>query len=127
MVLWRRWVLPLFFILASACSLLQPSSVADWEPAPGADLSPDSQTVEIVVRERQCASGDTAEGRIQRPDVDYRPDAVVVTVKVREKGGSQNCPGNPLTPFTLELDEPLGNRELLDGGRGEPRPPSADT
>ncbi|MFD2792767.1 hypothetical protein ACFS27_04305 [Promicromonospora vindobonensis] len=29
-------------------------------------------------------------------------------------GDDQNCPSNPPTPFTIELDEPLGDRTLMD-------------
>lgn len=97
--------------------------VAEWEPAPGQDLAPETQEVEIVVHEIGCADGDSAEGRIEEPEVEYTSDAVIVTVRVRAKGGDVTCPGNPLTPHVLELEEPIGERELLDGGSGRPSPP----
>jgi hypothetical protein len=106
--------------------LLQTAEVADWEPAVGQTLTPATQTIEILVHERTCASGDSAEGRIQEPAVQYQQDAVIVTIKVKPKTEGQDCPDNPLTPFTLELEEPLGDRPLLMGGRGEPKAPDAD-
>ena len=100
--------------------------IADWEPAPAETLTAETQTVEILVHERACASGDTAEGRITEPDVDYRDDAVVVTIRVQPKSGVQECPANPTTPYTLQLKEPLGDRELLEGTEQGSEPPDAD-
>lgn len=121
----------LIVIVAGACggddgNSDQPSEVADWELAPEQTLTPDTQTIEILVRERACASEDTAEGRIEEPDVQYQQDAVIVTIRVKPKTGAQTCQSNPLTPYTLELEEPLGGRTLLEGGRGEPATPDAD-
>lgn len=104
-------------------SPLREPVVAEWEPAPGQELTPGTQVVEIVVHEVGCADGDSAEGRIEEPEVAYTSDAVIVTVRVRAKGGDVTCPGNPLTPHVLELEEPLGERDLLDGGSGRPSPP----
>ncbi len=70
--------------------------------------------------ERECASGQPATGRIANPIVDYDESAITITVPVRPVTGGANCPGNPWTPFVLELDEPIGDRVLLDGG---PWPP----
>jgi len=77
-----------------------------------------------VVLEKACASGDSAEGRIHKPEIEYEEDAVIVTVRVRPKGGFQECPANPPTCYLLELDEPLGSRVLLMGttdGRHQPQ------
>ena len=116
-------------VVLAACSALPGSrqaSIADWQPVMLASLTPETQSFEIVVRERDCASGQRADGRIERPDVQYGDDTIVVTIRVRPRGGDQTCPSNPLTPFTLELSEPLGDRELLMGTTGEPQPPSTD-
>ena len=119
-------MVPALALIAVGCSVFQPAEVADWEPAPGQILTSDTQTIEILVHERACASGASADGRIQEPAVEYQQSAVIVTIKVKPKIGGQDCPDNPLTPFTLELEEPLGDRPLLLGGRGEPRTPDAD-
>jgi hypothetical protein len=70
--------------------------------------------------ERECASGRPADGRIADPIVEYGEDAITITVPVRRVEGGATCQGNPWTPFVLELDEPIGDRLLLDGG---PWPP----
>jgi hypothetical protein len=99
------------------------AKVARWAPAPDADVGPEVTTIPILVNEMECASGQSAEGRVLEPAVDYRDDAVVVTVRVIPLGGAQTCPGNPNTPASLELTEPLGERVLLDGGAIPPAPP----
>ncbi len=90
-----------FALLLSGCSTSSGGSIADWEVAPDQELSADSQTIDLLVYERECASGQSAEGRIQPPDVDYRDEAVVVTIRVRPRSGGATCQGNPPTPYTL--------------------------
>jgi hypothetical protein len=102
------------------------AEVAPWEPAPDADLTPAATSIEVLVNERACASGTSAEGRIAPPTVEYGPDTVTITLAVIPVTGGADCPGNPDTPFTVELDEPLGDRTLLDGGTSPPSSPSLD-
>lgn len=85
---------------------------ADWQVAPDAAVGPSTRSVRVLVQERGCASGRSAEGRI-RAEVDHRADAVVVSIGVRPYGGDQDCQGNPTTPYTLDLGEPLGDRPIL--------------
>ena len=89
---------------------------AAWEVEPGIGFGPGATEVPIVVKEHGCASGRSAEGRI-RAEVDHRLDAVVIAIGVRPLGGDQTCPGNPDTPYTVELDEPLGRRPI-EGATG---------
>lgn len=112
-------------IFAAACGTSTPAQVAEWEPAPGVFVTAESQSIPIVVMEQGCSGGDTAEGRIEEPEVAYEADAVVVTVRVKSKLGFQDCPGNSPTCYELVLDEPLGSRDLLMGGVGDPQPPNA--
>lgn len=102
------------------------AQVAPWEPAPGAALTPDTTRIDVLVNERACASGTSAEGRIAPATVEYGPETVTITLAVIPVTGPAACPGNPDTPFTIELDEPLGDRTLLDGGTTPPSPPSLD-
>lgn len=88
----------------------------------GAYLPTDTE-LPVLVNENDCASGQTAEGRIHEPDVDYRADAVVVTIRARQGSSSEQCPSNPVTPHLLRLTEPVGSRALLDGGQSPPGPP----
>lgn len=90
---------------------------ADWwvDPAFGA-LDRDATVIHGLLVERACASRQSPEGRIVGPDVIYRPDAIVVTFRVRTIGGT--CPSNPRYPVTIRLDEAIGGRALIDGGSG---------
>lgn len=92
-------------------------SAADWKLDPAAPPpGPASTEIPLLVNERECASGEAATGRIQEPVVFADDRRVVVSVFVREVEGGAECPGNPDTPYTLRLAEPLGERALFDGG-----------
>jgi hypothetical protein len=112
--------------LATACSLLQPvvpGNPATWTFAPDQEIGPETTEFVAMVTERECASGQSSEGRIVGPMVDAYDDRVVVTFEVRPLGGAQECPGNPPTAVTVPLGQPLGNRALVDGGREPPAEP----
>lgn len=96
--------------------------VASWwvDPASGA-LSAETTVVPALLIERACASGQSPDGRVLEPVIEYGVDAVVVTISVTRRVGGQDCPGNPEFPLTITLREPLGERALLDGGSTPPR------
>jgi len=95
---------------------------ATWA-LPGARPEPEATSFPILVTERGCASGQSSEGRLADPIVEYRDDAVLITTRVEPPvGDSFTCQGNPATEVTVELDEPLGDRQLLDGMWFPPRP-----
>jgi hypothetical protein len=102
-------------------------SVAEWWADPDADpIGPRSERIRALVHEQACANGQSAEGRILPPTIVYGTDEVTVTVIVQSIVGGAECPGNPRTPYTIELDEPLGDRTLLDGGQLPPGDPLED-
>lgn len=114
------------FVLA-ACTIVQPEAPAHsatWTFAPGQQIGADTTEFTAMVTERTCASGRSSEGRIVGPQVDYVDDtSVVVTFSVRPLDGMQECPGNPATAVVVRLEESLGDRRLLDGGRAPPLEP----
>ncbi len=120
----RPTALLVMLTLTASCAASTSAQVASWEPAPGVLVTPESQSFAIVVMEQGCSGGDSAEGRIEDPEVTYESEAVLVTVRVMPKPGFQNCPGNFPTCYQLVLQEPLGSRHLMMGGLGEPRPPN---
>jgi hypothetical protein len=87
-----------------------------------AEPSPDTQTLEVLVHERACASGQTADGRVELVALEETPDEVRLRIGVHGLAGAQTCPSNPPTPFTVELSEPLGDREVVDASVVPPRP-----
>ena len=73
-------------------------------------------SLSLWVVESACASGQVATGRVTVL-VEETPEAVRLMVGVKPLAGASSCQGNPPTPVTVELDEPLGNRRLMDVGR----------
>lgn len=96
-------------------------NLAAFRVAPGAALDPDVTEIAVLVTETVCNSGQDARGRILPPQLITDAETVTVVMTVRARGGAQDCPSNPETPFLLELPEPLGERRLLDGSSVPPR------
>ena len=90
---------------------------ATWVLAPTFSPTPQSVQVPLLVSERACAGGQSAEGRIT-PNVAYSATSVTITITVLSLGGAQTCPGPPPTPYTVRLSESLGNRLLLGAAGG---------
>lgn len=90
--------------LGSAIVALDPDNLPD----------PDSSRVHLLVTEVACAGGKPADGRVALARLAEHEDRVELVLGVAPPGGAQNCQSNPPTPFTVELDEPLGARALVD-------------
>jgi hypothetical protein len=92
------------------------SQAATWWLDP-ASLPIDPQAMQLrgFVLERQCASGQSPEGRILTPDVDYGARALTVTFSIAPLPGDQDCQGNEPFGVIFELEEPVGERPILDG------------
>jgi hypothetical protein len=95
--------------------------IASFRVAPDVELDPETSEIAVLVTELACNSGEDARGRITVAAIDEDNDSVTVTLAVRPRGGGQECPSNPETPFVLELSAPLGDRALLDGSSVPPR------
>jgi hypothetical protein len=90
---------------------------ASWTLDPAASLTPDSTEIPILVTEESCAGGRTPPAGSIRADVTYEDAGVLVTISVLSpEGGVYTCQANPPAPYVVHLDQPLGNRALLDGG-----------
>ena len=83
--------------------------------------APETSTLDLLVRERACASGKDADGRAV-VDLEETAEQVRLRVGVRPLRGGQDCQGNPATPLTVELAEPLGDREVVDSSVVPARP-----
>ncbi|GHH67589.1 hypothetical protein [Promicromonospora soli] len=77
---------------------------------------PVSSEVHLLVTEIACAGGEPADGRLTLERLVELEDRVELVIGVEAPpGDAQTCQSNPPTPFTIELDEPLGDRTLMDG------------
>ncbi|TDC50843.1 hypothetical protein E1212_13940 [Jiangella ureilytica] len=86
---------------------------------PAALPAADDTTLSLLVVEQACASGQPATGRV-RVFVDEAADEVRLVAGVREVEGGAHCQGNPPTPVTVELGDPLGERPIVDTARMPP-------
>jgi hypothetical protein len=86
------------------------------------DPAPDDTELRLLVMEHRCASGRSAEGRIDLAELTLTEDQVRVRVSVRPPpGDAQTCQGNPWTPFTVDLGEAVGDRTVVDADLVPPR------
>jgi hypothetical protein len=127
---WPRAALRLFIVvgISGGCSFARPTPPPDpgpttrssdagpatWWLDPAVDPpGPGSVEVHVLVEERACASGQSAEGRIADPVIVVGAHAVRITIGVFPAPGDvQSCQGNPATPFVVVLPEALGDRQL---------------
>lgn len=109
-----------FPVYLGTCTLELPLdglTVPDVVFDPYVARSPDDTHLDLLVLERACASGESAVGRVELVDVRESDDRIELVIGVRPKLGVVRCPGNPLTPFRVELDAPLGERAIVNAGR----------
>lgn len=82
---------------------------AQWQLDPAAQLVPSSDEIPILVVEIECASGKSSDGRIV-VSTEETQDSITIDVRVRRRSGAQDCQGNPVTSYVIELDSPLGEQ-----------------
>jgi len=85
------------------------------------DPAPDATEVELMVTERGCSGGRELTEANTRADVQYLPDSVVITMSVDPlpdvgENGGYTCVGVSPVPITVQLEEPLSGRPLIDAG-----------
>jgi hypothetical protein len=77
------------------------------EPAPG-----DTELV-VVAHEYKCSGGRRLTQRNTTPLVSYTEEVITIVLRVAPPR-DVTCPDNPPSRLTIELDEPVGDRELID-------------
>ena len=90
---------------------------ADWSLTK--DPEPSDRELHVVATEMACTGGRKLAPKEFRPVVHYEEARISVVMYSQPVGGG-TCPGNPSTRVTIELDEPVGEREIYDVG---PYPP----
>jgi hypothetical protein len=80
-------------------------------------LSPDTTTLAALVSETRCTGGRSPEGRLLQPEITYAATEISILILARPlPPSSYTCPGSLPVPLTIALDEPLGDRQLIDLG-----------
>jgi hypothetical protein len=85
----------------------------EWTVSPVPAVS--DTEIQVTATERECASGEAMGDRLLDPQVVETDDVVWIALAAVQPTGSQTCPSNPSTEVVIELDEPLGDREIRDG------------
>lgn len=108
-------VLSVALLWSSACGSDDGAGdTAIWEIEDASPPTSESTAFTASVTRLGCASGET--GEVQEPDVAIEAERVVVTFTVEAlSGGDYDCPGNDWVPFQVDIGEPLGDREIVDG------------
>lgn len=90
------------------------SSTAVWVLAPGEAVSAESASIDVLVSRLGCNSGVT--GAVNQPVVEATDDEIVITFTVSpEDAEFADCQGNDQVEYVIELDDPVGDRALVDG------------
>lgn len=76
--------------------------------------SPEARFIDLLLMERDCASGRDAVGRVKLVSLKETTTTVGVVIGIVPRQADQSCQSNPLTPFSIELDRPIGDRVVLD-------------
>jgi len=84
----------------------------DTAPAP----APDDVTVAVLLNERECVSGQEIGDRLLDPQVVMTETQVLIAFASEPPPGDAfDCQGNPDMAYVVELGQPLGERELVEG------------
>lgn len=78
-------------------------------------------TINLKVSEIECTSARDPEPFLGDPVITETSEAVTVYWTTEQATGEATCPGNPWVPRSAQLEEPLGDRELLDGSTYPPQ------
>jgi plastocyanin len=89
------------------------SETAVWSIRSAQDVTSASRVFTAYVTRLSCNGGVT--GRVLEPTIEKVDTRVVVTFTVEALPGPHACPGNDQVPIVVDLGEPLGNRQLVDG------------
>lgn len=89
---------------------------ATWSLDPSVPFTPGANELHILVTEQSCHGSDPTEVDRILATVEYTNRAVLVTVVARSPQGAQTCPMPPPTPYVVKLGQPVGSRDLQDGG-----------
>lgn len=87
-----------------------------------AGLDRSATSLPVLVSERECTGARDPSTYLQEPVAVETDESVTVYWTSTPAEGAQTCPGNPWVTRTIDLAEPLGERELLDGSWWPARP-----
>ena len=82
------------------------------------DPEPEAREIQVLAKENGCSSGRKLAPDDFRSFIHYEDGRISVAVYSKPlEADFANCIGNPSTKVTIDLDEPVGDREIFDVGR----------
>lgn len=79
------------------------------------DPDPAATSILLTATELTCTGGTAMGDRFNDPQVVETATQIAIVLSAQPLGGFQTCPGNPYLDVTIELDAPVGDREIVDG------------
>lgn len=95
--------------------LTLPGGLGEVEWMLAEELDPTATSLVLTASERGCASGRAMGDRFNEPQVVETATRIAIVLSVQPLSGAQDCPGNPFLDVQIELDAPVGDREIVDG------------
>jgi hypothetical protein len=90
----------------------------EWRLDPASPLDSAATIINVLATELECASGQPMGERLLDPEVVITAEAVFLAFAAQPDGEEyHNCQGNPEQRVSVELPEPLGDRDVRDGLR----------
>lgn len=83
---------------------------------------PASTSLFLFVEDIDCSNGREIGDELRGPQIVETENDVLVAFAVIPVWGAATCQGGPVTPVTVELSRPLGDRALLNGAVMPPAP-----
>lgn len=101
---------PAVWLLWTQMAELGLPPVHDTDPLSSASSSFTAQVMRLG-----CSGGRT--GTVLAPEIVWSNDQIIVTFAVDPlaPGGTYECPSNDVVPYEVELGQPIGQRQLVDG------------
>ena len=99
--------------LAGCAAALTNPGVGIWQLKDADAVDATTHTLDIEVSRLECSGGET--GEVLDPVVTIEDDRILIRTDVAPlPEGAYGCPDNDWVRVTIELGEPLGDRELVD-------------
>lgn len=92
-------------------------NTVDWRINPeGEPIDASTTDIGVILTERPCVDGREIGDRLLGPEIVMTETQVFIAFAAeRPEGDAFTCPGNPDLSYVVELPEPIGDRELMEG------------
>lgn len=99
---------------APPSAVRETGDTATWQFAVPDTVDVETTALTLEVTRLGCSGGVT--GDLLTPWIVYEDDRIVIQIDAEPLGdGAYDCQGNDAVPVEVELEEPIGDRELVDG------------